>query len=179
MGSGRLVGIILAVVGVGIAVIGGLWLASQVQVYATSEGVTGLSSGGALLGGFLLFIPVALLVGFGVFSYLRGGVREQEESVMQKQRQLLDIIKSRGQVSVNDVALEMHVPVDSVRDMVHQLVGLQVFSGYINWKDGTLFSSDASQLRQLDHCKNCGGELTLAGKGIVVCKFCGTEYFLS
>ncbi len=179
MSSGRLIGIVLAVVGVGIAVIGGLWLASQVQVYAATKGASGTSSGGALLGGFILFIPVALLVGFGVFSYLRGGVQEQQESTMQKQRQLLDIIKSRGQVQVNDVALEMHVPVDSVRDMVHQLVGLQVFSGYVNWKDGTLFSADASQLRQLDKCKNCGGELTLAGKGVVVCKFCGTEYFLT
>ena len=51
--------------------------------------------------------------------------------------------------------------------MVYQLVGLQVFSGYINWDDGILYSSEASKLRELDKCKNCGGEITLAGKGIV------------
>ena len=98
---------------------------------------------------------------------------------MQKQRQLLDILKSRGQVSVDNMAMELHVPRDQVQEMVHQLVGLQVFSGYVNWKDGVLFSQEASSLRELDKCKNCGGEIVLAGKGVVVCKYCGTEYFLS
>jgi len=97
---------------------------------------------------------------------------------MQKQRQLLDIIKSRGQVSVPDLAMEMQVNADTVKNLVHQLVGLQVFSGYVNWQEGMLYSSDASKLRELDKCKNCGGEINLAGKGVVVCKYCGTEYFL-
>jgi predicted RNA-binding Zn-ribbon protein involved in translation (DUF1610 family) len=42
-----------------------------------------------------------------------------------------------------------------------------------------LYSSDASNLRGLEKCKNCGGEIKLAGKGVVVCPFCGTEYFLT
>ena len=172
MNSSRLVGIILTVVGLGIALIAGIWLATQVS----SKAVTG---GGAALGAGLAFIPVALFVGVGIYLFSRGGTEAQEESVMQKQRQLLDILKSRGQVSVSDMALEMHSSVDSVKDMVYQLVGLQVFSGYINWDQGILYSSEASKLRELDKCKNCGGEITLAGKGIVRCKYCGTEYFLS
>jgi hypothetical protein len=171
MNSSRLVGIILSVVGIGIAVIAGLWLATQAAA--------GHDSGGIVLGAGLAFIPVALFVGFGIYLYVQGGQEAQEESVMQKQRQLLDILKSRGQVSVTDMALEMHVSADSVKDMVHQLVGLQVFSGYVNWDDGKLYSAEASNLRELDHCKNCGGEITLAGKGVVKCKYCGTEYFLS
>lgn len=168
MKSSRLVGIILGVVGLGIAIIAGLWIATSTE-----------SIGGAAVGAGLAFIPVALLVGFGIYLFVRGGAQAQEESVMQKQRQLLDIVKSRGQVSVPDMAMEMRVSVDTVKDMVHQLVGLQVFSGYVNWEDGTLYSAEASNLRQLDRCKNCGGEITLAGKGVVACKFCGTEYFLS
>lgn len=172
MNSGRLVGIILIVVGFGIAVIGGLWLASQ---------VTGgqLQSGGALVGAGIAFIPVALLVGFGIYLYVQGGKEAEFEFEMQKQRQLLDIVKSRGQVAVSDLALEMKTNVDTVKSMVHQLVGLQVFSGYINWDKGILYSSDASNLRGLEKCKNCGGEIKLAGKGVVVCPFCGTEYFLT
>jgi hypothetical protein len=73
----------------------------------------------------------------------------------------------------------MHSSVDSVKDMIYQLVGLQVFSGYINWEKGVLYSSDASKLRELSKCKNCGGEIKLVGKGVVTCKFCGTEYFLT
>ena len=30
-----------------------------------------------------------------------------------------------------------------------------------------------------DVCPNCGGEITLSGKGIARCRFCGTEFFLS
>lgn len=172
MNSGRLVGIILIVVGFGIAIIAGLWLASGV-----SSGQN--DAGGALVGAGLAFIPVALLVGFGIYMYVQGGKEAESVSEMQKQRQLLDIVKSRGQVAVSDLALEMKTNVDTVKSMVQQLVGLQVFSGYINWDKGILYSSDASNLRGLEKCKNCGGDIKLAGKGVVVCPFCGTEYFLT
>ncbi len=172
MNTGRLAGIILIVVGFGIAVIAGLWLAVQVS----SERIT---AGGALVGAGIAFIPVALLVGFGIYMFVLGGREAREESSMRLQRQLLDIVKSRGQVRVSDLALEMRVSVDSVKGMIHQLVGLQVFSGYVNWEKGMLYSSDASQLRDLSQCKNCGGEIKLAGKGVITCKFCGTEYFLT
>lgn len=172
MNTGRLTGIILIVVGFGIAVIAGLWLALQVSSQQ-------LSAGGALIGAGIAFVPVALLVGFGIFLFVQGSKQVVEESSMQLQRKLLDIIKSRGQISVTDAALEMKISVDTVKDLVHQLVGLQVFSGYINWSDGTLYSSDAGKLREIDKCKNCGGDIKLVGKGVVTCKFCGTEYFLN
>lgn len=172
MSGNRLIGLILTVIGLGIALIAGLWLASQVSVGA-------LTTGGAVLGAGLAFIPVAALVGSGLYLYARGSAQEQIESQMHKQRHLLDIVKSRGQISVNDLALEMTISVDEVRDLVHQLVGLQVFSGYINWRDGTLYSAEAANLRALKQCRNCGGEIVLAGKGVMACKYCGTEYFLS
>lgn len=172
MNTGRLIGMILIGIGLGVALLAGLFIAVQ-----TSGGQ--LRAGGAVLGAGLAFIPVALLVGFGIYMYVQGGQEAAEESVMQKQRQLLDILKSRGQVSVSDMALEMQVSSDTIKNMVHQLVGLQVFSGYANWQNGVLYSSDASQLRELDKCKNCGGEIQLVGKGIATCKYCGTEYFLS
>ncbi len=172
MNTGRLIGIILVVIGLGIAVFGGLFLAAQ-----TSNDL--LTPAGAFLGAAMAFVPVGLLVGFGIYMYVRGGKEAEEESIMQKQRQLLDILKSRGQVTVSDMALEMKVSAETIKDMVHQLVGLQVFSGYANWQAGVLYSSDASMLRELEQCKNCGGEIQLVGKGIATCRFCGTEYFLS
>ena len=172
MERGRAIGISLIVIGIAIAVIAGIFLAIQV-------GDDSLSAGGAVLGAFIVFIPVALLVGFGLLMVIKAGQEAQEETVMRNQRRLLDIVRSRGQVGVHEVALEMNVSVDSVKEMVHQLVGLQVFSGYVNWNDGVLYSSDASQLRELDRCKRCGGDIQLAGKGVVLCPYCGTEYFLT
>jgi hypothetical protein len=170
MNTSRLSGIVLIVIGLGVALVAGLWLASE-----TSRS----GSGGTILGAGLAFIPIALLVGFGIYLFVRGGTEATQNATMQQQRQLLDILKSKGQVSVSDMALEMNTSVDSVKAMVYQLVGLQVFSGYANWESGTLYSAEASQLRELDKCKNCGGEITLVGKGVVRCKYCGTEYFLS
>jgi len=172
MNSSRLTGIVLTVAGIGIALIAGLWLASQVSG-------EDLSSGGALVGAGLAFIPVAVVAVKELYLFLKGGEEAQTESMMHKQRQLLDILKSRGQVAVPDMAIEMNVSADQVKNMVHQLVGLQVFSGYVNWDEGVLYSAEASNLRELEKCKNCGGEINLVGKGVVACKYCGTEYFLS
>lgn len=172
MNTGRLIGIILIVIGFGIAVLAGFWLAVQV-------GDDEIEVGGAVLGAVLAFVVIAPLVGFGIYLYVKGGQEVEEESVMAKQRQLLDIVKSRGQVTVEDMAIEMQADLPQVKNMVHQLVGLQVFSGYINWDDGILYSSDASKLRDLQNCRKCGAPIELVGKGVVACKFCGTEYFLS
>jgi Zn finger protein HypA/HybF involved in hydrogenase expression len=171
MNSNRTLGIVLSLLGLGLAVLASLWLASQVSAEQ-------LSAGGALIGATLAFVPVILLIGGGIYLFIKGGGEVEQQSTMQKQRRLMDVIRSRGQVTVEDVALEIGVPVSELKEMVHQLVGLQVFSGYVNWADGTLYSVEADQLRELKQCKNCGGELKLAGKGVVTCPFCGTEYFL-
>lgn len=172
MNQGRLIGVIMMSFGVGLTVLAGLFLA----VRAGEEEASAL---GTVLGAGLAFIVVAPLIGFGLYMWIKGGHEATEETTMRQQRQLLDIVKSRGQVGVSQLALEMGVPVDSVKEMVHQLVGLQVFSGYVNWDEGTLYSSEASQLRELDKCKNCGGAIELVGKGVSACPYCGTEYFLT
>ena len=41
------------------------------------------------------------------------------------------------------------------------------------------FCADCADTRLAGRCPNCGGEITLSGKGIATCKFCGTEFFLS
>lgn len=173
MNQGRLFGIILIAIAFGIAVLAGLFLAAQAS---TEEGMSG---GAIVIGAGLAFIPVAILAGIGIFLYVRGGQEAEEQSQMQQQRQLLDILRSRGQVGVNEMAIEMGLNVDQVKNMVHQLVGLQVFSGYINWNDGILFSAEAANLRELEECKKCGGQIELVGKGVVACPYCGTEYFLT
>jgi DNA-directed RNA polymerase subunit RPC12/RpoP len=57
-------------------------------------------------------------------------------------------------------------------------VGKDLFSGAVNWKNGVLFSKEASQLKTDQRCPNCGAKLELVGKGLVICPYCGTEVFL-
>jgi hypothetical protein len=169
--NSKLISLVLIVLGFGIALIAGLWFGTQLS---TSQ----LSSGGALIGAGLAFIPVALLLGSGLYLFVQGNKEKEQVSEMQQQRKLMDMLRTRGEMSIGDAALELQVTADHVKGLVQQLVGLQVFSGYINWDKNMMYALEASKLRELNTCKNCGGELKLAGKGTVQCRFCGTEYFL-
>lgn len=144
----------------------------------TNEG--SLSSGAATLGmviGFLVLVLPQLAI--GTLILVRGQQEAKTAGKAAQQRELLGMIEARGQVYISDVAIEMQLSRDEVKSMLYSLVSMGLFSGYINWDEGVLYSQQASQLRELDRCLNCNGQLELAGKGVIRCPYCGTEYFLS
>ncbi len=170
MNTSRLLGIILVVVGIAVGATAAAWLFTNAE----------LSQPARILGlGLALLVVVAPLVGGGLYMLLTGSSEAKRDQEAAHQRKLLNIVKSRGQVRVDDLALEMQLPRDQIKNTIHALVGLGVFSGYINWDKGVIYSQEASKLRELKQCPNCGGEITLQGKGIATCRFCGTEFFLS
>jgi hypothetical protein len=170
MNLNRLVGITLIVLGLIIGVVAGAWL-------FTNEDLDGPAR---ILGlGLALLVLVAPLVGGGLYLATLGGKESRQQADAAQQRKLLNIVQTRGSVPISDMVLEMQLPREQVKEMIYSLVGLGVFSGYINWDKGVLYSSDASQLRELRQCPNCGGDITLSGKGVANCRFCGTEFYLS
>lgn len=170
MNLNRLSGIMLVVLGLIVGAVATAWLFSNEDLEGPAR----------ILGvGIALVVLVAPLVGGGIYLAAFGGQQARQHAEASQQRKLLNIVQSRGEVRLDDLVIEMQLPREQVRDMIHSLVGLGVFSGYINWDQGVLFSSEASQLRELKQCPNCGGEITLSGKGIATCRFCGTEFFLS
>lgn len=170
MNTNRLMGIMLVIVGLIVAVIAGAWLFTNDDL-ENSARILGL--------GLALVVLVAPLVGGGVYMLFAGQQEADRSATAAQQRTLLNIVQSRGEVPISDVALEMQIPREDIKQMVYDLVGLGIFSGYINWDKGVLYSAQASQLRDLKQCRNCGGEINLTGKGVATCQFCGTEYFLS
>lgn len=155
-----------------VLLIGVVWLGA-------SFGEGGLRIGGLVIGLMLLMVIVLPLGIGGLVMLTRSRGEEEELGERQELRKIIDMVKARGQVPLSDVVLELRSTREEVQDQIYSLVGMGLFSGYINWEEGVLYSEQASSLRELDRCKNCGGELKLVGKGVVTCPYCGTEYFLS
>jgi len=99
-------------------------------------------------------------------------------ALLAKQKELAGVVAAHGQIQLADLATELHVPRDWMRDWIYQLVQRGEFSGYINWDEGLLYSAEAEKLRAAGKCPHCGGTLALAGKGIIHCNNCDSEIFL-
>lgn len=155
-----------------VLLIGVVWLGASF-----TEG--DLRIGGLVIGLMLLMVIVLPLGIGGLVMLTRSRGEEEELGERQELRKIIDMVKARGQVPLSDVVLELKSTRGEVQDQIYSLVGMGLFSGYINWDEGVLYSEQASSLRDLDRCKNCGGELKLVGKGVVTCPYCGTEYFLN
>lgn len=170
VGQGRVIGGLLIAAGVVLVLGAGGWLIASLAEET-------LRVTGAVFGLVLLLIVVAPLIGGGAFLFVRGSEEAKQFAEVAKEREILNMVLTRGQLRISDAAIEMDLDRDQIKNYVHDLVGKGLFTGYINWNDGVLYAEEASEMRQ--KCPNCGGELELAGKGVFECPYCGTEIFLS
>jgi len=170
--SGRLIGLILIVAGLALGAIFAVWLMAGMNERR-------LEGSGAIFGLlFGLLFLVAPLVGGGIFFLSRGRAEDIASERVRNQRRLLDMLTTRGQLSIVDVALELGRTREQIESDLYDLVGLGLFTGYVDWRKGVLHSVEAAQLEGRTTCPNCGGELELAGKGLIKCPYCGAEIFL-
>jgi len=170
-GTGKTIGIIMIVVGIAIGLVAALFFGSGMA--------SGRATTSAMILGFgLVFIVVVLpLVGVGGFVFVKGRQEAAAFAEVEKEKRVLNMVLTQGQVRVSEAALELNATRDQVKEWIYDLVGKGLFTGYINWDEGILYSKQASELGT-NKCPNCGGELELAGKGVVGCPYCGTEIFL-
>lgn len=159
----RTIGIVLMIVGAGIAV----WLGAGL---ATGSSVTG-----AALGFVLFSLPFFAV---GAYFLMRSGGEIKQQTKVDKQRSILDAVTTRGRVGVADLAIENDASRDEVRAYIYDLIGKGLFTGYVDWDGGELVSAEAANITE-GSCPNCGGAVELAGKGLVKCPFCGAETYLS
>lgn len=166
---GRTIGFVLSGAGIVLLAVMVLWL-------GTNEG---LDRTAAILGFGLALVIILPLLGGGIYFIVAGGREAAQQAEIKFQRKLLNVVKTQGEVDMGDLVLETGSDRETVKNALYDLVGKGLYSGYINWEKGVLYSAQASRLKDLTQCENCGGDIRLSGKGVVSCPYCGTEYFLT
>jgi len=170
--SAKTVGILMTVGG---ALLLALVVAWVLQGVANDD----VEGTGATLGiGLAAIILLPVILG-GIYLLFKGRGESADLARVDQQRKLLNVVQTRGQVSISDLVLDLKSSRDQVHADLTDLVGRGLFSGYVDWKQGMLYSVEASALQGRKTCPNCGGEVELGGKGLITCPYCGAEIFLT
>lgn len=171
MNRSRTIGIILIALGLIIAVIAGLWLAVSVS--------NGLNTTSAFTNAVIAFVPIGLLVGAGIYQFVRGSQDTEDafDSAMRRQRELVDLLNASEQpLRMADLAAQLGVGVETIATLLNELIRLKLFSGYVNWQAREVQRITPARLRTLQTCAHCGQPLRLADH--LTCPNCSVQYFL-
>ncbi len=169
IGGGRTVGAILMAVSLVLLAGFSVWMVAEPNI----------TGGGQALGLFLALLTMGPVFGIGFYLFRKGTVEKEEFAFVEQEKKILNMVLTQGQVTISELVAELQIPRDDIEDMIRDLVGKQLFSGAINWDKGVLYSVESQQLTESRTCPNCGGKLEFAGKGLIVCPYCGAEVFLT
>src|SRR5690349_16709514 len=96
VGSGRLIGLILIVVGVAIIAVSGIWVMSTL-----GTGPGRLQSGGAALTMGCAVMAALLVAAFGVWFLMQGKTEASQFAEVEKEKRILNIVQTQGTVQLS------------------------------------------------------------------------------
>jgi hypothetical protein len=99
MNTGKVIGLILIIAGIGVCLLGVLWVSAG---YASGS-YKDLAA--PMLGALLTFIVAAPFLGAGIFMFIRGQRETAALAEVEKERKLLGMVQAQGEVRIADMAL--------------------------------------------------------------------------
>lgn len=164
---------------VGLIVVAVGWLAF-VALYMYS----GLSAGklqdvSAFILGVGLFglMPATVLIAGALVILIQNRAQDLLDRDARFQDRILEAVQTRGQCRFDVLARESGVSEERIGQAVQALVGLGLFTGYVNWPEKEITALEAAALTA-EACPNCGGKTEPAGKGVAQCPYCGATTYL-
>lgn len=164
----RVLGGLLVMLGVGIAALMGLALATAPVTLAEDAGAILLP---ALLA-FLLTMP--LLLG-GAYLLVKTSAPREASREMTAARALTDALQGRGVVLLADVAAQSGLSYDEAAQALDDLIRLRVFNGMWHAGSGQVSMLEVGVLQALERCVVCQRSLRLQG-AVTTCAYCGAVY---
>jgi len=170
LNKGQTRGMIVIVVGFVIAIIAGISLSFlAVEVLSTSQ---------VLIAGVIVFVIVSPLFAYGVYTYARSTEADAyaTNEEMEKPRQLLDILREKGQGEINELANQLETTPENIKSYIKDLSDLALISGIVDNTNGVIAVVNPMVIEAIETCKTCGDPLEITGN-LTVCEHCGTEYY--
>ncbi len=96
----------------------------------------------------------------------------------EKQRRLLAMIQAHGKLSLEEAAAGLKVSPRQIHTWIYGLVQRGQFHGCVDWEKQVVYALEANRQQAAERCPQCGGELDVAGQGLIHCRHCGVEIFL-
>lgn len=166
-------------IAIALLLVGLVWLGGMAAFVFT--GLTGgqLQGPGPVILGLVFFglIPALFFWTVGAVFWRQSNIERRRRRDVRLQENILQRVMTRGRCKFEELAQELGVTPQVVEEALYAVVGMKLFTGYVNWSGREIIALEAEQISG-DKCPNCGGAIELAGKGMARCQYCGTQVFL-
>ena len=97
----------------------------------------------------------------------------------EKRRKMVGIITAQGKIELETLANYLHLNRPLIKQWIYTQARRGQLHGFVDWAVGWVYSFplDPGTNENFDRCPHCGGELDIAGKGVIECSHCKVEVF--
>jgi hypothetical protein len=96
----------------------------------------------------------------------------------EKQRKMVSILETQGKVYFEALSQELKINRSELRQWIYTQAQRGQLHGFTDWAGGWVYSRPVNApWKDTNRCPHCGGQLDLAGKGVIECMYCKVEVF--